>query len=266
MRRACLFPVLAACLSCNGTTGYELVNFYAAARGPGDAVKGQPYTFQLDARQRVTLTKATLHIGALYLTQSVPQSGGGPAPCVLPGTYDGVFVGEVLGGGDVDLLDPSLQTLPVGQGSTIPAATGQVWLTHGDVNAPVDPSAIVHLEGLVVADGATISFSGGIALDETASSSTGGASTNSGLPGANQICQVRIVQGIPAELTLAQAGTLVLVVDPKALLTNANFGTEPGAVELSGNATSQTNQPSSNLFDNLKGTGPYRFEWIPPSP
>jgi hypothetical protein len=77
---------------------------------------------------------------------------------------------------------------------------------------------------------------------------------------------VRIVQGIPADITLAQAGTLVLVVDPKALLTNANFGTQPGAIELSGDATSQANQPSANLFDNLKGTGPYGFEWIAPSP
>jgi hypothetical protein len=266
MQRACLLPLLAACVSCNGTTGYELVNFYAAARGPNDAVKGQPYTFDLDHGQRVTLSKATLHVGAIYLTQSVPQSGGGPAPCVLPGTYDGVFVGEVLGGGDIDLLDPSPQPLPVGQGSTIPAATGQVWLAHGDVNAPVDPSAIVRLEGIVVSGGATISFSGGITLNDSAASSTGGTGTNGGLPGANQICMVRIVQGIPADLTLAQAGKLVLVVDPKALLNNADFGTQAGALELSGDASSQANQPSSNLFDNLKGTGPYRFEWIPPAP
>ena len=60
--------------------------------------------------------------------------------------------------------------------------------------------------------------------------------------------------------------TLVLVVDPKALLTNADFGTQSGAIGLSGDASSQANQPSSNLFDNLKGTGPYHFEWIPPSP
>jgi hypothetical protein len=264
MRCAWLLPLGALTLSCNGTTGYELVNFYTAARGPSDAVKGQPYTFDLDAQQRVTLTKATLHIGALYLTQSVPQSGGGPAPCVLPGTYEGVFVGEVLGGGDIDLLDPSPQALPVGQGSTIPAATGQVWLTHGDVNAPVDPFAIVTLEGSVVADGATISFSGGITLnDSTPSSATSGAGANGGLPGANQICLVRIVQGVPADLTLAQGGTLVLVVDPKALLNNANFGTQSTSIELSGNATMQANQPSLNLFNNLKGTGPYRFEWLP---
>jgi hypothetical protein len=262
--RLLLLPLLAAC---NGTTGYELVSFYAAARGAPDAVKGQPYTFDLDAHQRVTLTKATLHVGALYLTQGVPTSGGGPAPCVLPGTYNGVFVGQVLldGGDDIDLLDPSLQPLSApGEGSTIPAVTGQVWLTRGDVNAPGDPAA-VSLEGSVVVNGATATFSGGIALEASAGASTTTSAASDGLPGENQICLVRIVQGVPAALTLAQGGTLVLAVDPRALLDNANFARQGSSVELSGNATDQSNQPSRNLFDNVKSTGAYRFEWLPPT-
>jgi hypothetical protein len=264
MHRAWLLAAAPLVLSCNGTTGYELVNFYAAARGPSDAVKGQPYTFDLDG-QKVTLTKATIHVGAIYLTQSVPQSGGGPAPCVLPGTYDGVFVGEVRGGGDVDLLDPAPHALAVtGQGSTVSAATGQVWLMHADVNDAVDPLPAVTLEGSVVSGGATITFSGGLTLNFSKSAT----STNTGgLPGSAQICLDRIVQGIPAHLTLAQGGTLVLVVDPKALLAGAIFPTQSTSIELSGNATDMgANQPSRNLFDNVRGTGPYRFEWLPPSP
>jgi hypothetical protein len=256
MRALRLLPAIALTISCNGTTGFELVNFYAAARGPSDAVKGQPYTFDLDGQQ-VTLTKATLHVGALYLTQSVPTSGGGPAPCVLPGTYDGVFVGEVRGGGDVDLLDPSPQPLSVtGEGSTIPAASGQVWLTHGDVNGD-DPLPVVTLEGSVVVGGETRTFAGGVALNAVA----GSTASNSLLPGESQICMIRIVSGIPVDLTLAQAGTLVLVVDPKKLLANANFATTSSPIELTGD---QSNQPSINLYDNLKSVGPYRFEWLPP--
>jgi hypothetical protein len=260
---------MALCISCNGTTGFELANFYAAARGPSDAVKGQPYRFDLDG-QHVTLLSATLHVGALYLTQSVPTSGGGPAPCVLPGTYDGVFVGQVRGGGDIDLLDPSPQPLSVtGEGSTVPAATGQVWLTHGDVNTANDPLPILTITGSVVSNGTARTFSGGLTVNsKDCSTGSGSSSSNALLPGEVQICQARIIQGVHADLTLAQAGTLVLVIDPKLLLLNVDLTQLPvsagcptdGCFSCDGNY----NKPSGNLLANLQSTGPYRFEWLPP--
>lgn len=264
MRRALalLLVVLLAAVACHGTTGYALVTFYAAASGPADAVKGKPYAFDLGGA-RVTLTRASLHVGALYLTQSVPTSGGGPAPCTLPGTYDGVFVGEVRGGGDVDLLDPSLQELSVvGQGSTIHAATGQVWLMHGDVNAASDPLPVLSLEGSVSANGASHTFAAAIPIDGSQAT----APANSALPGENPICLQRIVAGIPADLTLAQGGTLRLRVDPKALLANADLtalspcpGGTPADLCF---ASDGSDQPSTNLLDNLRGAGPYAFEWM----
>jgi hypothetical protein len=266
MRAVWLLAFAPAALSCSGTTGYELVNFYAAARGPSDAVQGQPLSFVLDGQQNVTLTKATLHVGALYLTQSVPTSGGGPAPCVLPGTYAGVFVGEVRGGGDVDLLDPTPRFLSVtGQGSTIPAATGQVWLTHGDVNAAGDPLPILTLQGRFDLDGTPTTFSAEITIDASGAP----ASAPSGstlLPGEVQICKQRIVSGIPVDVTLAQAGTLVLAVDPRALLENAKLALlpqPPGCATDRCFTSDSTNQPSANLVANLKSVGPYRFEWRP---
>lgn len=266
MRRACLLGIFAAIGACNGTTGYQLVSFYAAAAGPPDARKGQPYSF--DAGDlHVTLTQATLHVGALYLTQSVPQAGGGPAPCTLPGTQQGAFVGEVRGGGDVDLLDPSAQELSVtGDGSTIPAATGQVWLMHGDVNADHDPLPILTVEGTFESAGQAHTFSGAITIDHGRQPST----TNTALPGAHLICQLRIVSGIPVDMTLAQSGTLVLRVDPKQLF-NAAMLSElpdcPGGIPADRCFTNdESNQPSTSLFDNLKGTGPYGFEWLPSAP
>jgi hypothetical protein len=266
MRAAWLLTLAPVALSCNGTTGYELVNFYAAARGPSDAVNGAPLMFVLDGQQRVTLTRATLHVGAIYLTQSVPTSGGGPAPCVLPGTYAGVFVGEVRGGGDVDLLDPTPQFLAVtGEGSTLPAATGQVWLTHGDVNASSDPVPVLTLEGSFDVGGAATTFSASIPIDgsSAAASSQSGSSL---LPGEVQICKQRIVSGIPVDLTLAQAGTLVLAVDPRALLENAKLADlprPPGCPTDRCFTADATDQPSANLVANLKSVGPYRFEWHP---
>lgn len=256
MRRRPLSLLLASfvALSCSGTTGYQLVTFYAASRGPSDAVKGKPYAFESGGHQ-VTLTKAVLHVGALYLVQSCPTSGAGAEPCTLPATY----VGEVRGGGDVDMLDPSLQELHVtGNGTTIPACTGQVWLMHGDVNATSDPLPILTLEGTI--DGAK-TFSASIPIDQGDQP----AAPSSALPGENPICQLRIVTPIPAHLALAQGGTLVLALDPKALFVNANLAELPSPTGCPTNVcftSGGSDQPSVNLFANLRSSGAlYRFEW-----
>jgi hypothetical protein len=284
MRPAWLVSVLAGVLSCNGTTGFDLVEFYAAGRGFSDAAVGQPYTFTTAAGVPVTLTRATLHVGALYLTQSVPQAGGGPQPCTLPQTFEGAFVGEVRGEADIDLLNPAPQQIPViGEGSTIPAATGQVWLLHdsaitqgtlnGSDNDAGDP--ILGLEGRFEDATGVHTFSAAITIDATRIS----AQPNSALPGEVQICQQRIVSGIPVQLTLAQSGTLVVEVDAKPLFNGVPFTDLPPAASagsmsacLPGAAPERcftnddSNVSSTVLFSNLKTTGPYRFGWLAPAP
>src|SRR5258708_7100720 len=84
--------------SCVGTTGGEVIAFNAAAAGPVDAESGQPLTFTNDLAWNVRLTRATLHVGAVYLNRSMPVSGAQNTSCVLPSTY----VGEVIAGLDVD--------------------------------------------------------------------------------------------------------------------------------------------------------------------
>ncbi len=283
MRGVWSLPMFAVALSCNGTTGYELVQFYAAGAGFSDAVGGQPYTFETRAGVRVTLTQASVHVGALYLTQTVPQAGGGPQPCSLSQTYAGAFVGEVRGEGDVDLLDPSVQQIPViGDGSTIPASTGQVWLTHddsitqGDLNGP-DPLPILTLRGSFADATGTHTFSAGITIDLSRIS----GAPNSGLPGEIQICQQRIVSGIPVDFTVAQGGTLVMQMSAAALFDGVPFTDLPGSPRLTANAASaclpgtptdlcftndDSNTSSTTLFSNLKTTSPYRFTWLSSGP
>jgi hypothetical protein len=273
MRALAILPVLAAVASCNGSTGYQLVQFYAAASGPSDAAKGQPYTFDV-AAGRVTLTKATLHVGALYLTQSSPQSGGGPSPCTLPGTYNGAYVAEVRGGGDVDLLDPSAQQLPVvGDGDTIPPATGQVWLMHDDVNASSDPTAILTLQGTFAGAGTSFSFFANITID---SNRTKTPSASDPLPGSDPICRKRIVSGIPVSLEVAQGGTLLLRVSPRALFASVPFTDLPAFDKFNSGCSQDmrtdrcftnddTNTSSTTLFANLTGDGPYGFAFLPPA-
>ncbi len=251
---ATLLVLGALVLSCSGTTGYQLVTFDAAGRGAADAVKGEPYSFE-SGGHRVTLTKASLHVGAMYLVQSCPTSGAGAQPCTLPATY----VGEVRGGGDVDLLDPSLQQIHVvGDGTTLPACTGQVWLMHGDVNAASDPVPVLTIEGTL--DGAR-TFSGAITIDQSRQP----APSTSALPGENPICQLRIVTPIAARVTLGQGGTLVLALDPKALFVNADLAQLPAPEGCPTDlcfTNDASNQPSINLFQNLTSAGGlYRFEW-----
>ncbi|MGH7436788.1 MAG: hypothetical protein ACRENE_14030, partial [Polyangiaceae bacterium] len=57
------------CVACIGKTGGDTIQFPAAAAGPADAVAGQPLAFTSGAFA-VVLTKATLHVGAVYLDQA----------------------------------------------------------------------------------------------------------------------------------------------------------------------------------------------------
>jgi hypothetical protein len=176
-------------------------------------------------------------------------------------------VGEVRGGGDIDLLDPSPQLLSVaGNGSTLPAATGQVWLMHGDVNASRDPLPILTVQGTFEEAGASHTFSGEITIDAGRQPTA----PSSALPGEHPICQLRIVSGIPVELTLAQGGTLLLSVDPKALFNDVALDQLPACAGGSPAercfTNDQTNQPSTSLFQNLTGIGPYGFGWQPSVP
>lgn len=263
MRHAWLVAATIASLcSCTGTTGYELVSFYAAAQGPADASAGRPYTFTSGAFE-ITLTKALIHVGALYLNQSLPTSGSAEGRCTLPGTY----VGEVRAGRDIDMLDPSRQLFPeAGEGSTIPAAVGQVWLTGGDVFSLTDVTKVLSIAGTAREGQRSIPFSGDITIDQSRSP----AATGSALPGANPICEQRIVTPIVAAIALRQSGTLVLRLDPKGLFTNVDFaalpqvGSNPPAFAFTNDAT---NTPSVNLYANLRAAGSvYRLEFIPSTP
>jgi hypothetical protein len=99
-----LFALLAACV---GSTGGDVIDFPAAAAGPKDA-DGAPLEFQTDRGWHVVLTKAKLHVGAIYLSSSQPVSGAQVTACVLPGAY----VAEITSGLDVDLLSPAPQRFP----------------------------------------------------------------------------------------------------------------------------------------------------------
>lgn len=200
---------------CGGTTGSGFVEFSGVVSGPSD-VSGGSATFTSGAGADITLTKAEMHLGAVYLNQSVPASGAAAEPCVSPGAY----VAEIFGPVDVDLLSGSPASFPTkGEGTETEARTAEVWLTGGDVNAADDPTVILDVEGSAVQAGETYPFTASV----TIGSNRTPRATSPALPSANPVCHQRIVAPILVDMTPTDGGTLVLRIDPRHMFNGVDF-------------------------------------------
>ena len=265
MKRPGLVLALALTLCrCGGTTGGDVIDFPAAAAGPADANPSVPFEFTDDHGWHIVLTTAALHVGAVYLDQSMPVSGAQNTGCVLPGTY----VAQVTYGLDVNLLSPTPQRFPApGHGTTLSALVGQVWLTYGDVNRIAPATPVLHLAGTADKAGDARPFVGTVSI-----SSNRTAATTTRLAGASPICKQRIVSPIPTTVTISHTGGLLLRIDPRFLFVNADLS-ELGAFSSGyGFSDDPTNadptsplyysQPSANLYQNLHAaSGLYTFSW-----
>jgi hypothetical protein len=250
-----LLSVLAA-PACAGTTGDRVFDFEAAASGPKDAVQGEPLSFQGSRGWQVTLTTARLHVGALYLADAMPVSGAQATSCILPGSY----VAQVVQGREIDLLSSDPQAFPtLGRGTTIDARAGQVWLTAGDVNladTPAPPKVILVLQGSAQRESELRPFKAKLTI------ASNRVKASSGAAGGSPICKERIVSPIPISLRIQEGGGLWLRVDPRRLFTNVDLG----ALEKNGEVyvfkDDSSDQPSANLYNNLKQAGElYEFSW-----
>jgi hypothetical protein len=239
------------CTSCVGQSGGDTVVFPVAASGPANAVVGQSLSFSSGAFE-IVLTRASLHVGAVYLDQSQPVSGGQATGCYLTGTY----VAEETSTLDVDLLNPAAQRFPTAAlGITDPPAlVGQVWLTGGDVNAASDPAPILVIAGTATQNGTAFPFTGTITIGANRAAASGAGSP---------ICKARIVTPIPAPLTIRNTGGLLLRVDPRRFFDFVDFSTLP--LDPQSGASVFPDEPgliaAQNLYANLHSTAPYTFSW-----
>ncbi len=258
--RAALVGVSAvAAGACIGTTGSDVVTFDAFAAGPPDAVSGS-LSFVNSRGWAITLTRAKLHVGAVYLNRSVPVSGGQERACFLPGVY----VAEVLSGADIDVLSPLLQRFPQrGTGTADRAVTGEVWLTGERIDAEEDRTTIVDIAGTATRGDVSMRFEGTITIGRNRVT----PQTDPARPGANPLCAARIVTPIPTVVTPTEGGSLVLRIDPRGWFRNVELGElEPvsPSSDLRRFLDANEGQPSTNLFGGLRSsTGVYRFEWLP---
>lgn len=248
----CLLSFLTS--SCVGSTGGDLFAFEATASGPA-ASDGRSYSFQSGRGYAVTLTRARVHVGALYLNRSLATSVSSDTSCTLAGIY----VAEVTRGFDVDALSPEPQPFPeLGQGTADRAYTGEVWLTSGDVNAESDPRTVLDVAGVAERDGRTYPFEARLTIGPNRLEMP----PSPAVPGAKPICKQRIVTPIPVNAVPSRDGTLHLQIDPAGFFRNVDFSTLRASADgVFRFDDSGATQASANLYAGLRAIGTYQFDF-----
>jgi hypothetical protein len=261
--------LLGALVGCDASTGGARLTFAAAAVGTSAAKDGR-LEFTNSLGYHVVLTRARLHVGALYLNKNVGLSGSQATTCILPGTY----VGQVLGALDIDALSPNPQAFGIdGNGLAVGAKTGEVWFAGSDINtldAPCDSSisrcvdgrtVILDVAGVADRKGATYTFSGTLTIGRNHLV----PSADPAAPSLHPICRERIVSPIPVDLS-PTAGTLLLRVDPSAWFVGVDFSKIPESPDAPSQlqfSDSSDNRADTSLYQGLHSQSAYQFEFLP---
>jgi hypothetical protein len=241
VRPALLALALAAC----GTTGGNVISFNVVAQGTGNRAADTAFGWHIE------LSKATLHLGAVYLNIARPMSGQQETACILPGNY----TAQELSSLDVDALSTTPQAFPQpGTGTDDEVLTGEIWLTGGDVNADTDSTLIAEVVGTATKAAQVIP----LAAEVTISTKNRGFNPTPGLPSLHPICKQRIVSPIPIDLRPTDGGTLTITVDPSQWFANVDFTELPAdGVFPDDNA----NNASKNLYTAVRAGSTYQFSF-----
>ena len=256
-RVAASLVVLLTASGCVGTTGGDTFSFEAFARGAGTGTADAPYVTGLG--YSLVLTRASVHVGAVYVNRAAPTSVSSDTSCTLPGVY----AAEVPFPLDVDALRTEPQAFPaLGQGTADLGRSGEVWLTGGDVNDPHDSTVILDVAGTATLGGARYPFEGALTIGENRLEPTPPE-----LPGLKPICKERIVTPIPTDVSLTRNGRLTLSIDVARMFSNVDFSRleadEDGVYHFDDDP-STANAASNNLYVGLRASaGVYHLKFEP---
>lgn len=258
---------------CIGSTGGAIVTFPAAAHGvaragaqsraDGDHTS-DPFEFETKSGWSVSLTRASVAVGALYLSAARPLQNVRESACYAPALY----VGEVRSPRVVDALDPTPQPFPtLGDGIADRALSGEIWLgSTAAIDAETDKTVVLSVAGTARKAGTVIPFKG----EFTISSNRKKPPQSTAQPGSNPLCQQRIITPIFVDFTVsdAKAGAgLDLEVDPRAFFQAVAFDELPAplaAGEPRLFIDKEEGQPSTSLYQGFRAnSGPWTFRFRP---
>lgn len=210
VRQLAFIILVLGAVSCNGTTGDQLVTFPAHAQGATAA--SEPFSVN---GYTVQLTFAQMYIGAVYINEAPLSSSASSSNCANPGVY----AAEVPGGVEVNLLSAEPQPFSVqGNGTADLGQSWELWLTEGNVNNPdntsFNTSNIVDLQGTATRelDGAVFTFAATVNINQ---SNRGVPVSDPSQPGLNPICKQRIIEAGGIHMQLFAGGALTVTVDPR---------------------------------------------------
>lgn len=247
---------LTALTGCVGTTGGELSTLEGYAAGTPEAA-----SFENSRGYRVELTEARLFVGGVYLNRARATSVSSETSCTL----NGVYVAELLGGADIDLLSGQRQPFPgSGFATSERAQTAEVWLTRGDVNASEDSGPLLRVAGSAEKGGEHFSFSGTLSISPERLPEP----IDPALPGQYPICKQRIVSPIPVNLQLREHDALRLDIDARAMFANVDFetlGPAEGSADDGDRVFADSpgvDQASDNLYAGMRSSAAYQLSAV----
>lgn len=255
-----VLPLALLLAGCQNTTGGARIQFRVAAAGP-DLDPAVIPTFLNLLDFDVTLSRAVLHIGAIYLNENPNISTADDQFGCYGG---GRNVGQVLGGLDVNLLSPDPQLFPlIGEGTQSHARAASVWLSGTQrVDVTEDPQVILSIAGVAQHADQRYPFEGALTISRNRLVPPQVPET----PGVNPICKERIIAPIPVSLRLAGDGLLLVRIDPFDLFAVTDFSQlrrdplNPLQYRFSDRVD---NQADLNVYANLRTASTYHFFWQP---
>lgn len=254
-RRLALTFALLTLTSCVGVSGGRTFEFESAAAGPAD-VRDHALHFTTPRGYDVELTRAVLHVGAVYMNELLPVANAQADDCISSGRY----TAQVTRGRDIDLLDATPQAFPLpGVATGTVSRAGEVWLTGGDVYDENDGSPVFAATGTARRGADVIPFEVLFSIG----SSRKRPPPSPAQPGANPLCRERIVAPIPLEIFPREGGSLLVRVDPRKLFVAIEFAEL--APSSGANARSfrddGSDAPSAALYGALRSSPVFAFEW-----
>lgn len=275
-----LAPLASA--GCAGGTGSKRFSFEARAGGV-EREGGGPFTFTNQTGWTITLTKANVTIGPVYLNVVPPLRDDTQSFLDLfiktawahgeGHLSEGRVVGEVLGQLRFDALSPELVPFPVlGSLTQEEVRTAEVWF-YPEPGVAAEKTKIdtvaFDVAGEATKGGATIRFRGALKLDDAWQ-----PDVPAGARATTPITDLRKVRGIPATFFPSEGGHLELRFDVTRLFRGADFSNltanpsdKDGAKTLVQAKTGEvtTDQVMTNLYQGLRSSsGTYAIRWVGP--